>query len=330
VEEAGNFPFTCTMYAQRFDGQGNVSGTFGVSIKNISVFFFPEPIPDGQDGFYLAFTTSNPDNASLSDVYMQRMRSDFSTWSATGTELMTGTSTQRFTGGLALLNDIMGLMAPVSVTSLDQSQGGWSVQRLDTAGVPQLGPSGVEMVSMSAFAATPDGVAGTVDGCIVVYSEGGFGQEHLKAARLGVAGNLVWGPGVIDLCTANSNKDDLGCGELGNDGQLVSVWQDDRLGSGIYAQNITLEGDLGTGIAALTGSAEHLLAIPVESGTVEVVTPAPWPSGGLLRLLDATGRLVRTERMSATRTRITLPAPGAYIAELTGPERTLRTRFVAP
>jgi hypothetical protein len=97
VEEVGNFPFTCTMYAQAFDGDGNVYGTFTVSTKTISVFYFPEPVPDGESGFYVAFTTSNPDNQALSDVYVQHMDMTGTTWSETGVEAAVGTATHRFT-----------------------------------------------------------------------------------------------------------------------------------------------------------------------------------------------------------------------------------------
>lgn len=328
VEEAGNFPFTCTMYAQRFDGQGNVVGTFGVSIKNISAFFFPEPIPDGQDGFYLAFTTSNPDNAALSDVYVQRLRGDFSLWSGTGTELLAGTSTQRFTGGLAFLNDIMGLMAPVQVTNAAQSQTGWSVQRLDTAGVVQLGDGGVTIVPLSAQPISTDGIAGTLDGSIVTYSEGGFGQERLRATRLGVAGNVVWGP--LDLCTVNSNKDDAACGRLGNNDQIVSVWQDDRSGSGIFAQNITLEGGLGTAVPAASAGQEGLRVRPLGDGVMEVTVFDPGELKAPMRLMDASGGLVRMAAVNNGRAQFVLTSPGVYIAEVQGTKGPLRMRFVTP
>ncbi len=310
VREVGNFPYTCTMHALRVDGNGNVTGDVAVSTKTISAFFFPEPVTDGHDGFYVPFTTGNPDNAALSDAYVQRVRADFSAWSATGTELLTGTGTHRFSGGLALMNDIMGLLAPVKVTNTGQSEGGWSVQGLDTAGTVQLGPTGVEVVASGAQLATPDGVASTGDGCIVVYSEGGFGQEHVHATRLGYQGNQVWG-GPIAVCSANSNKDDAACGRFGNDGQVVAVWQDDRIGSGIYAQNISSEGSTGpTAIAdpVANGSSLRLLANPSVNAVLLFGEGAVGPR--LITTFDAAGRTVGSERMTA--------AAGAGIALRTG------------
>ncbi len=244
VEEVGNFPFICTMYAQRFDGEDNVIGTSIVSTKVISVFYFPEPVSDGYGGFYLAFTTGNTDNPALSDVYVQHMDVSGSIWSATGVEAAVGTATQKFTRGCVLLPGDLGVMVPLQVTNTSQSQGGISVQRVDPAGVVQLGTGGMEVLPLSADLPTPDDAAATSDGAIMVYSSGGFGNEHISAMRLGADGFTVWTPLSAVLCSANSNKDDVSCGSVVND-QLVTVWQDDRQGSGIYAQNLLGDGEVG-------------------------------------------------------------------------------------
>ncbi|MBP7513008.1 MAG: T9SS type A sorting domain-containing protein [Flavobacteriales bacterium] len=332
VEEVGNFPFTCRMFAQGFDGGGNLTGNAQVSTKTISVFHFPEPVPDGHDGFYVPFTTGNPDNASLSDAYVQRVRGDFSIWSEAGTELMSGTSTQRFTGGLALLNDVMGLMAPVKVTNTAQSQGGWAVQRLDTAGVVQLGPDGVTIVPQSAQLASPDAVSSTLDGCIVVYSEGGFGVEHIKAARIGTAGNTVWGSGTIDVCALNSNKDDVDCGALSNGGQLVCVWQDDRSAAGIYAQNILLDGTVGPlsicdcapppGISVLQGPHQALLRVGDADGEAHVEV---FDAGGRIVWQRILGQLMGSVRIELPQASI---GQGAYVVRFTNGERVRSLRWL--
>ncbi len=330
VEETGSFPFTSNMFAQRFDVTGSAlwPTPTQVSTKTIPVFYFPQPVRDGHNGLYVAFNTGNPDNPALGDVYVQRVRANGGTWSAAGTQAITGTTTQRFGGPLTLLNDMMGLMLPVQVTNTAQSAGGWNVQRLDTSGVTQFGPSGDEVVAQSAALPSPDDVTNISDGCIVVYSEGGFGQQQVKAARIGVAGNTVWD---LALCTVNSNKDDVGCGRIGNAGQLVTVWQDDRTAAGVYAQNVSLEGDLGTGMAPFAAeSTASIRAVVIAPGTVDLFTVGVTEQLGQLRVLDAVGRLVRSLPVNNGHARLTLPTPGVYMAELVTSTKRSTVRFAAP
>lgn len=281
VAETGNFPFISNLYAQRYELNGSAvwAQPTHISTKTTSVFYFPQPIRDEHNGMYIVFNTGNPNNTALSDLYVQRVKADGSLWSTDGTEVLTGTNTQRFGGTFALMNPIMGLLVPVQVTNTAQSQGGWSVQRVDTNGVAQLGPNGVEVVAQSAQLATPDACTSVSDGIIVVYSEGGFGQEHVKATRLGFLGSQPWGS-PVEVCTANSNKDDLSCGHINNNGQVVAVWQDDRVGSGIYAQNIMADGSLGplgmcdcaplSGITILQNAQSAVLRVGDAAGTARV------------------------------------------------------------
>lgn len=335
VEETGNFPFICNMYAQRYsaDGVAQWPAATHVSTKTISFFFFPELTADGHDGYYLSFNTGNPGNAALTDVYVQRVKSDGSTWSATGTEAITGTSTQRYGGHLAVINDPMGLMVPVQVTNTAQSAGGINVQRLDTAGVVQLGSSGAEVVAQSAQLPSPDGVASTGDGCIVVYSEGGFGQEHLRAARVGVAGDLVWNPALVDLCSTNSNKDDAACSRFGNNGQVVTVWQDDRLSSGVYAQNITGDGDLGiiTSIAEGAGAAQGL-SVWYSEGQIGAQRAEQLDGPAMLQIMDLSGRVLVSRTITLANGRVSYPLTplprACYLLEIRAMGTVERTRFV--
>jgi hypothetical protein len=334
VQEVGNFPFTCTMYAQRFDGDGNVVGTYMVSTKTISAFYFPEPVSDGVGGFYLAFTTSNPDNQALSDVYVQHMDPTGTTWSDTGTEAAVGATTQKFTPGCVLLPAALGVMVPMQVTNSGQSQGGISVQRLDANGVVQLAAAGVEVLPFSADLPSPDDAAATSDGAIVVYSAGGFGNEHLSAVRLDASGGAVWSPASTLLCSANSNKDDAACGTFVN-GQLVAVWDDDRSGNGVFAQNILGDGTTGiaTGVAEPSGTAVdlHLQMNPSDHPTL--VFGRGYAGLHTIMVLDMRGSTVLTERTSVTEAalvplRTESLAPGLYAILVDGPMGVRALRWV--
>lgn len=331
VEEVGNFPFTCTMYAQAFDGFANVYGTFTVSTKTISAFYFPEPVPDGQNGFYVAFTTSNPDNQALSDVYVQHMDAAGATWSGTGVEAAIGTATQRFTPGCVFISEAMGVFVPIQFTNSSQSEGGISVQRVDASGVLQWDANGMEVIPMSADLPSPDDAAATSEGAIVVYSSGGFGNEHISAMQLGADGYTVWTPFTTGLCSANSNKDDVSCGSL-VDGRLVSVWNDDRSGNGVYAQNLFLDGGIGpsVGVEEIAATTDVCLRMNPSERPTLVFGPGSFGMS-TITVLEANGRAVWNGRQRTTEgTSVLLPADGLaaglYTIRVSGMagERSLR------
>ncbi len=334
VKEVGSFPYTCTLHAQWFDALGQVIDTLNLSSKTISSFYFPEPVSDGYTGFYLAFNTSNPNNASLSDVFAQHVGPFGEFWSADGIEVVTGATVQKFTPGCTFISDDLGIMVPVQVTNSGQTQGGIWVQRIDTDGILQLPGEGAVVVPNSANLPSPDGIAASADGAIIVYSEGGFGDEHLKAVRLDAEGAPVWSPTSRTLCSVNSNKDDASCGTIMN-GQLVSVWQDDRVGSGIYAQNIDLDGDLGVGIAShadLLGDAWATISRAGE-GRYELLTTGTYSGPADLRIMDLQGRTLFSERvtLSTGSDRHELPSlpPTAYLMEVRAGSHVERIRYAA-
>ncbi|MBP9079671.1 MAG: T9SS type A sorting domain-containing protein [Flavobacteriales bacterium] len=293
--EGSSFLAPATMKAQRFNAAGTAvwADPVTVSSKTISGFFFPQPVSDEEDGLYVAFNTGNPDNASYTDVYVQRVRANGTLWSAEGTRLDNSATTQKFTAGKGLVlmeNDGQdGLMVPMQVTDGSQGQSGVAVQRVDTAGVRQLGNGAVTVIPVSAQYVQPWDIAATHDGAVIAHQSGAFGQVHLAATRVDLSGATVWVPAQMDLCTANSNKDDLQLTEE-EDGQVVAVWKDDRSPEGIYAQHITgLE--LGTAIFGHDqGMDFHLEENPASSPVL--LLPPDLKSGAVVQVLDAQGRLV--------------------------------------
>lgn len=323
-----------TMYAQRYDDEGNAvwADAIQVSSKTIAFFYFPLPVSDGQDGFYLAFNTGNPDNGSYTDVYVQRVRGDGSLWSTEGTRMDNSSSTQKFTAGkgLAWIDDDAGLMVPLQVTDGAQGQSGVSVQRVDTAGTTQLGTSAVVVIPVSASYFDPEDITATADGAVILHSTGTFGQEHLGATRVDLDGTILWSPAQMDISTANSNKDDLSVTSV-RDGQAVVVWQDDRSMSGIYAQNIP-DLEMTTGIAAdeFTDRTMRLESNPATSPVL--LFQDPLPVGSTLFVFDAQGRSILRTAAHRGDTRIELPLSslprGSYIIRMVGPDRSTAVRWM--
>ena len=148
--------------------------------------------------------------------------------------------------------------------------------------------------------------------------------------RIGPDGFTVWSPFSTVLCSANSNKDDASCGAYIN-GQLVVVWDDDRQGNGVFAQNIFGDGSTGdTAVEETSGTADVRLQMNPSDQPTLVFGPR---SSGMraITVLDANGRSVWTGRRSGTEgSPVPLPtgglAAGLYAIRISGMtgERTLR------
>ncbi|MCB9170265.1 MAG: T9SS type A sorting domain-containing protein [Flavobacteriales bacterium] len=296
-ESGGGFPPLSTMFAQRSDAMDqSIWGPVQVSSRTIPFFFFPEPVGDGHDGYYVAFQTSNPIIPSESDTYLQRVRGNGTTWSTEGTELLTGTTTHRFPAGAGLIDDAHGVLVSLKVTDQAQSSSGISVQRSDTAGTVQLGPNGTEVLPVSANYYDPTDMATTTDGGILIYREGAQSDGRIRAVRVATNGATVWAPAIRTLSSVPANKDDIACGGLRND-QLVTVWSDDRTNDGIFAQDLTGSGSIGpVGITQFHEATElmHLVTDPADHPEI---VPSDPRSVLDLTLFDASGRRVLQARI---------------------------------
>lgn len=331
---AGGFglpPWVLT--AQRYDAAGNTvwPAPVQVSSKSVPIFFVPHPVEDGEDGYYVAFNSGNPDNAGYTDVFVQHVRGNGSLWSTDGTRADISSTIQKFVGGkgLALVDDDQGMMVAMQVTDGGQNQSGVAVQRLDTAGVRQLGDLAVNVIPISAQALQLWDASATDDGAVILHASGGFGQVHLAATRVALNGSTVWNPAQKDICTVNSNKDDMRLTEE-EDGQMVAVWKDERSPDGIYAQPI--DGlDIPTVMAALPGRS-NLARLEQNPSSAPVLLMAPEYRGNAeVQVFDAQGRLAYTAQLPAA-SKVTLPvsglAEGLYTIRITGNESPATVRWV--
>ncbi len=328
--EGGDFMAPARMFAQRFDEAGLAvwHDPVQVSTKTISGFFFPQPAPDGQDGLYIAFNTGNPNNPNLSDVYMQRVRSDGSLWSAEGTRLDNSDNVQKFTAGkgFAWINDDDGLMVPLQVTDLAQGQSAVAVQRVDTAGALPLGPA-FPAILFSGTYTTPVDISSTGDGALIIQSTSTVNSDILRAKRVDLSGAAVWSPALRDVSTATSTKGDVVVTSTRDD-QAVVVWQDDRTPNGIFAQNIT---ELSTGVASLPASGTNLRLEQNPTDNPVLLMDQVLRTVINLDVFDAQGRTVYSSAFPST-DRVTLPLsglnPGVYTIRVTGNGRVGTVRWV--
>lgn len=330
VHQPGNFLSPGTMMAQRFDADGASLLTATVSSANITGFYFPEPISDGRNGLYVAFNSGNAANASMTDVYVQRLRADGSKWSSTGTPVETGSTTNRYANGTApaLIDEVQGLMIAYSRKNGGQSEGGVNVQRFDTAGVALLGPSGALVVASSSALPEPFGTVATEQGAVFGYTTGGFNTQTMHAVQVDLAGVNVDAPSVIALGTTASSMDDATLTPF-QTGQAVAVWQDQRNGGCILAQPVTI--DISTGVQGIAVSSDVLL---LQGTPDELLFTGPFPGTLLLTVHTADGKRVMERRLSGQVAGSRVPlhwpelATGILLVRITGGQRQVVLRTV--
>jgi len=247
VQEVGNFPgATSKIYAKKMES-GNVSlwpNQILVSTKTIAFFYFPNLISDGNTGFTIAFNTSNPTSAALTSVYVQHVDSSGLLWSPTGIAATSSTSIQSYVGDYfhhTLNNETW---IAIQETNTGQSASGNTFQRLDANGILLLGTNGVIIDPQVTSIITPVGFAQNGSNGTIIYYDGSFGQQVIKATNINAAGTKQWTNSSTFICSNLSNKDDIGITKFIND-QIIVAWSDTRIDKGIYAQNLNMDGSIG-------------------------------------------------------------------------------------
>jgi hypothetical protein len=304
VLETGNFPaVTSSMMVQRYDdnGIGVWPNPLPVSSNSIPYFFFPSVLSDEQGGFWIPFNAPNPANTALSDVYLQHVDSSGNLWSATGNRVSNSINEQKFYFDGCLTRTPGGLMIAIQVTDVGQSNHGISVQGFTLTGNTQLGNLAVPVIPQGPLMAQPFGLDNTGLGAILCYSEVVFSQQFLYAKMIGYNGTPTWSR---SLSYTSSSKDDFAAGDVVN-AQLVTVWQDARNGSGIYAQNISSYGTAGvlTGIQEANPFGEVSI-YPNPGNHFQIEFSNTDLKITSLEILDQTGRIVKEYEISDNRIEI--------------------------
>ncbi len=329
-----------TMYAQRYTSSGAAAWATPtqVSTKTITFTFFPAPVPDGNGGYYLQYTSGNPANAQLNDSYVQYVAADGTLpWNAIGTELLTGSTTQRFSVGLQYVAARNELWAVFNETNALQTQSGVTVQSLNaTTGAARLGSSGQVVQAPSASAYSAAGLRNTGTGLLIVYKQSPTAlNDVLWATKLNYQAQPAF-TAPVQLSSATSNKFNFSLLPFANN-QLVTVWQDSRQGYGIYAQTISDTGQPGTPLGTRPASAPQTLALSNNPGEVPVLhLTAARSQVATLLVYDMTGRLVwrDTAALTAGANEVRLAAPrlaaGTYLVQTSVDQASQGGRWVKP
>lgn len=124
-------------------------------------------------------------------------------------------------------------------------------QSIDMGGTAQWGDMGVEIMPLGTTYVLPVGIAPVESGGAILFYAEGYPNSIYKSLRLDYDGTVLWGGEHVFLSSANSEKDfsEMPLNVVNN--QIVTMWYDDgrTTGTGVYGQNINLNGTLGINTA---------------------------------------------------------------------------------
>jgi hypothetical protein len=342
VEETGSGLGVSTVYAQRYNAGGAPvwAAPVRVSDKTIGFAAFPELVPDGSGGFYVLLGSGNPANANLGDMYAQRVLADGSLpWGTTGTEVLAGTTTARIGGSLQYVAARNEVWVVVNELTANQSNSGFTMQRLAPAtGAVQLTTSGVPVQALGTSYYSAQSLRDTGTGLIIVYTENTSAvTQALWATKVDYQAQSAFptGSGIIMLSSVASGKQNYATLPYSTN-QLVTVWADQRVDNGIYAQTIGDNGALGTLLASRNAVAAQPLNISPNPGAMPTLQlTLPRPQLLTVQVRDLVGRLVHQQTSAAAgEAAVPLDAPelaaGVYLVETTVVGQLWRGRWVKP
>mgnify|MGYP000430150990 CR=1 FL=1 len=210
---------------------------------NLQMGNFPDFIADGNGGMIVTWYQATP---SL-DVYVQAINSD-------GTQRFPAGGLKPSTGSGLRVNPVVSFNDEtndiyVFWTELNsnQSQRGFSGQRIDSNDNRAWGNSGREFIPLSS---RDMGVVTSVitDGNVLFglpIQQTTSSNFKIKAARVDTAGEFIWENDFVDVSLKNQSYSRLGVIQNSMD-ESVFFWQEGAsLSSNIYAQNIFSDGSLG-------------------------------------------------------------------------------------
>ncbi len=248
VEETGSGLGVSMIKAQTFDVNGAALLPSWTAVFNTATGFasIPKVVSDNNDGCYVAILTGTPGAPAINDAFVQHVYANGAiAWGAGGIEASSLAGNHKEPVAITFRNADNHLYVLMKVLDNAQGQAGIYAQALDTSGVKQMTVNGAMLRPLSSTDyREPSGWADAGNGFITVYSEGTFGNEKLKAVKMDYNGSLLWNGNPVTLSAVASNKLNISVGDCVN-GQVVSVFGDQRIDDGVYAQNINTNGSIG-------------------------------------------------------------------------------------
>lgn len=296
----GSYPSSTThLYTQMFDVNGSgVWGDTPVLIYDggaITPWNNPEIAPDGTGG--ALFSWYDAPSLSVFNVWVQHLDSDGNMlYPMNGAQASTYSSDRLHMSPSAGINPGTGETWVFWVeTNGNQNQWGLYGQMFDSSGNRQWTDSGLELIPLGDEQIGFVGTSVDETGIFVSYFSNPSGTSF-RVFRLNFDGTVEWGPVTISAGSLGGKDDPVSC--AGHDGSRIFSWADNRIDTGVYAQNLKLDGSMGQFMGMQggpSGDGSILWASPNPfSGSVQIrITPGQTASASL-EIFDVSGRLVET------------------------------------
>ena len=235
---------------QKFDNDGNAawaSDTVVSDAGGISAWTQIFPIEsDGANGCFIAWHDDRDNNMDASS-FIQHVNSDGTVgFTANGIELSTQAARENYYPTIAFNSTNWELYTYWMETNSDQNQRGLYGQKLDAEGNRLWTDSGKAIIEISATGIIPIAARQANDDVIVCFEEAsGAVNSFIKATRLDADGEFVWDNDFVTMCSVASSKVHSEASNFAYS-QIICAWEDDRNGgTDIFAQNITIDGEIG-------------------------------------------------------------------------------------
>jgi hypothetical protein len=231
------------IYAQRINSTGNVQWTAdGVAISSDGNYqTSPQITSDGAGG---AIITWRDTRNSTDDIYAQRVNSAGAPmWTPDGVAIST---TAREQYSPQITSDGAG-GAIITWSDMRDWNNDIYAQRVNADGVVLWTADGVPITTAIYAQIEPQITSDRVGGAIITWSDDrNDGDYDIYAQRVNGAGNTLWAPDGVPICTAVHWQNYLQITSDGAEGAIIT-WRDHRNGYGydnddIYAQRINSAG----------------------------------------------------------------------------------------
>ncbi|MBK7877146.1 MAG: hypothetical protein IPJ77_15615 [Planctomycetes bacterium] len=249
VRNIASFSSPRHIHARKFDGNGAPLWPALVPVFDavaVPIAYWPIVQPDGAGGAFFCWHKSQ---LNVYDCHVQHLDANgVELFPHNGVPVANVANQWELEPSLAQVGNGEVVVA-FNRRNSGQSQWGVGVQKLDASGAPLWGAAGVDLapfdgINESFERCVHDGQGGA----IVLWFEqpNAIPGTRIRAQRVDASGAVLWTSGGIEACSNLSSKDDL---EVVTDlpGYVRAGWWDLRLDAGnVYAQNLFVNGALGS------------------------------------------------------------------------------------
>lgn len=293
----GTFPMQVThLYTQKFSdlGTGMWEDTY-IQIYNsgaITPWNFPEVISDGAGGAIYCWYDAPA--TSIFNSWVQHMDAEGTMlYPMNGAQASTNSNDRLHMNPSAACDGDQVFVFWVE-TNGNQSQFGLYGQKFSATGDRLWTHSGLELLPLGSSQISYVRTLSEASGLYIGYLIGTV-ETAVRSFRTDYDGSVTWGPTTLSA-TSLGGKGDLGvC--VGHGESAYFAWQDARNESGIYAQNINLNGSLGPFLGISSGSIHTAPVINVfpspAAGIVNISFTMKTAGFAALNVYDISGRLVK-------------------------------------